>query len=568
MAKMIPVLSNEQFAEIKRKSNAEAKLYKTIQEKLSDDFVVFFEVCWILKEQEREAKDGETDFLICHPEYGYLCIEVKGGGIGFDANSGEWYSINKKSQKINIKNPISQSLNAKYSLLKKIQEVFSMPWTSMGHAVFFPDISNIQSITQSNLPEVLIGSSRDLADIDSWVRRALEYWIDESNGKGRLGKSGIEKFEKVFARSFEAMPLVSKKLLELEQNRLKLTKDQVKTLDMLRKHRRVAISGGAGTGKTVLAVEKAKRLANEGFKTLLTCYNRQLSDSLAIICEDIENLDVMGFHQLCYYRIRYVQETLGRDLLREAESMYPAANKMDIYYPVALSYSIDVMQEHRYDAIVCDEGQDFKEEYWLPIELLLSDYENSPLYVFYDDNQNLYSKISSFPIQSPPVSLTTNCRNTQQIHNISYQYYQGERVSPPNNAGDEVRVIASPTIQQQAKKIHGEIVNLIANEYVSPGDITILVIDNYNKKTYFDSLSNLPLPASASWLEEDIKSSNNVLLETVHRFKGLESQIVFLWGFGDNLDKNELLYVGLSRAKSLLYLVGSDEDCQEISKSN
>ena len=484
--------------------------------------------------------------------------------IGFDSSNGQWHSIDRRNKKHFIKNPADQAKNAKYSLLTKIKESTSIPFVSNGHSVFFPDIANIKSITRSDLPAVLIGSSKDLTGIKSWAEGALKYWIDESNGKGKLDRTGVEKFKKVFARSFEVKPLVSAKLLEQEENRLKLTENQIQILDMLRKSRRISISGGAGTGKTVLAVEKAKRLASEGFKTLLTCYNRQLSDSLAIICQDIENLEVMSFHQLCYYRIQYVQKTSGRDLLDEANSTYPGANKMDVHYPVALSYSIDVLQEHQYDAIVCDEGQDFKEEYWLPIEMLLSDYENSPLYIFFDDNQNLYSKASTFPIQGHPVSLVTNCRNTQQIHDISYQYYQGEEVLPPNNIGDDIKVIATPTIHQQAKKIHGQVVNLIASESVSPEDITILILDNMNKKTYFDLLGNLPLPGNATWLEEDIKGPNNVLLETVHRFKGLESQIVFLWGLGGSFDNNELLYVGLSRAKSLLYLVGTHDECQQI----
>jgi hypothetical protein len=562
MAQMIPALNEEQLNSVK--SKAEVKLYKAFKEYLSNDFVVFFEVCWILKKQDKQARDGETDFVICHPDYGYLCIEVKGGGIGCDSSKGQWYSIDRYNKKHFIKNPTDQAKNAKYSLLTKIKESTSIPYVSNGHAVFFPDISNIKTIIRSDLPEILIGSSRDLTGIKSWIKGALEYWIDESNGRGKLDRTGIEKFKKVFARSFEVKPLVAEKLLEQEENRLKLTENQMQILDMLRKSRRIVISGGAGTGKTVLAVEKAKRLASEGFKTLLTCYNRQLSDSLAIICQGIENLEVMSFHQLCYYRIQYVQKTAGRDLLGEAESTYPGANKMDVHYPVALSYSIDVLQEHQYDAIVCDEGQDFKEEYWLPIEMLLNDYENSPLYVFFDDNQNLYSKASTFPIQAPPVSLVTNCRNTKQIHDISYQYYQGEGVLAPNNTGDDVKVIATPTIQQQAKKIHGKIVNLIVSEYVSPGDIAVLILDNMNKKAYFDLLNNLPLPGAATWLEEDIKGPNNVLLETVHRFKGLESQIIFLWGLGNSFGNNELLYVGLSRAKSLLYLVGTHEDCQQI----
>ena len=65
-------------------------------------------------------------------------------------------------------------------------------------------------------------------------------------------------------------------------------------------------------------------------------------------------------------------------------------------------YSLDVLSE-RYEAIICDEGQDFREEFWMPLELLLADYDRSPLYVFFDDNQNIYERASTFPIRGEPV---------------------------------------------------------------------------------------------------------------------------------------------------------------------
>jgi hypothetical protein len=66
-------------------------------------------------------------------------------------------------------------------------------------------------------------------------------------------------------------------------------------------------------------------------------------------------------------------------------------------------------RKHLYRAnLVCDEGQDLREEVWVPLELLLSDYERGPLYVFDDDNQNIYSRAATFPIRETPLTLTTN----------------------------------------------------------------------------------------------------------------------------------------------------------------
>ena len=60
--------------------------------------------------------------------------------------------------------------------------------------------------------------------------------------------------------------------------------------------------------------------------------------------------------------------------------------------------------------------------------------------------------------------------------------------------------------------------------------------------------------------------AGRLLIDTVNRFKGLEATTVFLWGLdGIELSRNmEILYVGMSRAKSLLFLVGQQKVCDEI----
>ena len=142
-----------------------------------------------------------------------------------------------------------------------------------------------------------------------------------------------------------------------ESRRLVLTKEKMGVLDFVRSHRRVAMRGGAGTGKTVLALEKARRLANDGFQTLLTCDNRQLADHLARLCAGTANLDVMSFHQLCHRRVERANRESGRDLLAEAKITYPGKDLYDVQFPNALTYSLEILPTG-YEAIICDEGHD------------------------------------------------------------------------------------------------------------------------------------------------------------------------------------------------------------------
>ena len=565
MTTIIPDLTDAQLNELP--SQGESKVYRALRHNLPNDYVVLFQVGWILRRRGDRARDGETDFLICHPKLGCLCVEVKGGGVGFDATTGEWFSIDRRRRKHKINNPIDQALRAKYSIRSKLKEhprwgVLSPDKALFGHAVFFPDIGNADALSRANLPAALVGTARDLRNLRGWIDSIFAYWGTNARNVAPLGRRGVEVIREVFARSFEVAPLVATRLADQETRRLALTQEQMRILDFVRSHRRVAVCGGAGTGKTVLALEKARRLADEGFRTLLTCYNRRLADHLAHLCAGTVNLEVMSFHQLCHRQVKRANRESGRDLVAEAKVTYPGKNLYDVQLPNALTYSLDILPE-RYEAIICDEGQDFREDFWVALELLLADYDRSPFYVFYDNNQNIYARASTFPIQGEPFLLTTNCRNTTQIHTAAYVHYRGVPVSPPDNEGAEVQFDQAPSRAAQAKKINARIVDLIARQGVSSSDIVVLIVDAMRKADYYAALQRLSLPKPATWLEEGARNDRTVLMDTVRRFKGLEAPVVILWGL-DGIDweqSEELLYVGMSRAKSLLVVVGTSASC-------
>ena len=568
MTTIIPDLSDSQLNDLP--SHGEAKVYRALREGLPEDYLVLFQVGWILRREEERARDGETDFLICHPKHGCLCVEVKGGGVGFDAVADEWFSIDRHRRKHTINNPIRQALRAKYSVRSKLEE--HRQWRDLapskvvlGHAVFFPDIGDAAALSKADLPAAVVGTAADLEASRGWIDSVFAYWGTNARNAAPLGLRGVAVVRDVFARSFEVAPLVSARLAEQEARRLVLTQEQMRVLDFLRSHRRVAVRGGAGTGKTVLALEKARRLADQGFRTLLTCYNRQLADHLARLCASTADLDVISFHQLCHRQVQRARQRAGRDLVAEAKLTYPGENLFDVQLPNALAYSLEVLPE-RYEALICDEGQDFREEFWIPLELLLADYERSPLYVFYDDNQNIYARASTFPIQEEPFSLTVNCRNTAPIHTAAYTRYRGVPVSPPENEGAEVQFDPAPSRAAQAGKIQARIVDLIARQGVSPGDIAVLTVNAVNKADCYAALRRLPLPKPATWLEEGVRNGRTVLMDTVRRFKGLEAPVVILWSL-DGVDwerSEELLYVGMSRAKSLLVVVGTSTSCAMV----
>ena len=195
--------------------------------------------------------------------------------------------------------------------------------------------------------------------------------------------------------------------------------------------------------------------------------------------------------------------------------------------------------------------------------MFLRDPDDSILYIFFDPNQAIYQKDYYFPIKEDPFPLTNNCRNTKHIHEIAYHYFQGHPTSPPPIEGRPIGTITAPSTQAQFHKLNSFITNLISKEGVVASDIAILITGR-PKTHYYKLLEGLNLPKGNVYSVEDQNRTNALIIDTVRRFKGLEAPIIFLWGL-DTIDPNEqkeLLYIGFSRAKSLLYLVGTNETCE------
>jgi hypothetical protein len=564
---MIPELTEEQLNRLN--SQAEARIYRLCRDVLPDRVVVLHRIEWIVRKTGEGAEDGEADFLLCDPEGGLLTLEIKGGGIEFDPASDAWWSIDGGGQKHEFKDPFRQARRAKYAILGKIQEHRRWPQLRagkilIGHAVLFPDIDDVSTFESARSPRPVVCGRLDGPAFRAWWQDLTAYWRNRDASLKKPGKAVVSLVEAVFARPATARKLVAAHLAEEEEVRVRLTAQQGQILGMLGGRRRAAICGGAGTGKTLLAVDKAKRLAAEGFRTLLLCYNRPLAEDLAGVCDGAAGLEVASFHALCGHACNRVKEQ-GRDLLAEAQAAYPGASLYDVHLPCALAYSTEVLPD-RYDAVVVDEGQDFRDEYWFAVEMLLCDSDKSPLYVFFDPNQALYTTAGSFPVKDQPFALVANCRNTHAIHRVCYQFYKGHKTDPPGIPGLPVETVCAPSLSAQAWAIQKLLNRFVIEEKVRGEDLAVLVVDGPNKDTHYGALRDIPLPLGLRWAFEDHQESGAILVETVSRFKGLERAGIVLWVPEPCCPRAlaEMLYVGTSRAKSLLQIVGTTAGCEWV----
>lgn len=562
MARMIPQLSEEQLKAFP--SRAEARFYETCRDHLPEDIVVIYSANWIYRDAKGRLNEGEADFTLLSAQSGLLAVEVKGGGVSFDATAGAWHSLDRNRRQNAIKDPFKQASKERHALLDQITGHASWrQWSgtrlTIGHAVMLPDISDPTPLLGPDRQRELVGVNADFQNIAQWYSRVMRFWSQANDDA--LGAKGIRLIEDILCKSIDVRPVLRAAVDDAEQQRIRLTANQAKVFRVIGGRRRAVVSGGAGTGKTVLAVEKAKALADAGLSVLLLCYNRPLADSLAIGLKDESLIQAQSYHQLCDQRIRQAHQK-GHEILKEAEEAYPGTgeqHRFDVQMPYALALSADVLDE-RFDALVVDEAQDFSDEYWLGVEMLLSDQENGYLYIFIDENQALYPRKAKLPVEDEPFYLTNNCRNTAPIHEAGYTFYKGIPIDPPELFGQDVIWTGLDKVESQADAVAKRVHQWVHVEGLKPEDVAVLVAMR-PKGLLYDLLKQRAEAAGAEWAFEAHGKAKCVLVDTVARFKGLEAQAVVLWVGDDVVDEAhwETLYVGATRAKSLLNIVGSQK---------
>jgi hypothetical protein len=558
---MIPVLNDEQLRAFQ--SRAEARFYEACRDQLPNEIVVIHSADWIYRDARGRLREGEADFTILSPHVGIIAVEVKGGGVAYDAESGKWYSVDRYGERHEIKDPFRQASTERHALLDQLSNSFTWrQWIgrrlTLGHAVVFPDINDATSLQGPGRPRAAMGVGQDLMELRVWLDRVYRFWREDTNDP--LGAQGVRLVEEILRRSIEVRPVLRSAIEDVEQQRIRLTANQAKVLRTIGSRRRAVISGGAGTGKTLIAAKKAEQLAQAGLTVLMLCYNRPLADQLALGFKDESRVTVLSFHQLCDKRIRLAVALTGRNLMTEAAEAYPGnsyKHQFDLQMPYALALSNELLED-KFDAIVIDEAQDFSDEYWFAIEELLRDQDKGWLYIFIDENQTLYPRHGNLPVADEPYYLTYNCRNTAPIHEVGYAFYSGESVDGPELLGPAVELLAIDGDEQQAEAVMSLVKKWLVDDAISPWDVAVLLAKK--SKTYaYELLQAKSVHSKVVWRMENHSSANAVLVDTVARFKGLEAQAVVLWLDDEVVSEEqwETIYVGTTRAKSLLCIVGS-----------
>jgi len=513
------------------KPPSERKTYLALQD-LPDEWTVIHSVAWQAPRRHRQH-DGEADFVLLHPNVGLIVLEVKGGGI--EVSGGHWRSIDGRGIHHDISDPIGQARESKHALLAYLQGRGVLHgFLPMGHGAVLPDISTVLDLGPAVPPGTVL-IRPDLTDPLAAVQR-LGAAFDLQSGAA----IDITPIVDALAPVTTVRHLLADDIAQANARLIRLTDEQVGVLHGLRRNRRALILGGAGTGKTVLAREKAIQLANEGARVLLTCFNKPLADHLEGTLAGTPGIQVGTFHAYCRAEIVAAGLAFPDD---------PPQGWWDGEAPAQLAMALEA-GGHRVDAVVLDEGQDFAPDWFSALHLALDDPEQSPFYVFADTHQAIYRDDWQPPFEDTVFELDRNCRNTLPIAERVVAIFGEE----PPREGAPGLTPEFHTVENEAGAIallpellHG-LVNLGG---LDPGQVAVLTqakaltLDLRGRTVAGQALGDADAPG--------------VTVETIHRFKGLEADaaIVLL----DHIDKDRhrsLAYIGLSRARSHLIVVGTE----------
>jgi len=523
--------------------SSELKVFSALKS-LPKSYLVFYSTHWQRHDQNYGVYEGEADFIIAHPDKGIIVLEVKGGGIQYDSERDQWVSQDREENKHEIKDPVEQARRNHYKLL---DEMASLPgWpdyrVNIWHAVCFPDIWIREGqYLRADLPREQVIDKEDLNNITESVNCMFEYAFGRNMKDNSPGQEGIRIVEGFLANSFKFHTPLGVELEREDEKLIELTEQQFRVLSLLGNRKRAAIAGCAGSGKTMLAVRKAQQFSDLDLNVLFVCFNKDLAKYLE---SRLLDTTVTNFHSLCQlaaqqigYRFNYSQEK---------EKLFTET------YPQILFDASDEIGRV-YDAIIVDEGQDFLETYWIALESLLK--RDGYLYIFYDDNQNIFHGSEDFGglITEEPFSLTENCRNTKRIHNTVKLFHNNpEALLSFAPEGRDPEVIYCPDEGSTRRTLRQILYRLIEEEHIANHDLIILTPRSLEKSFLTGAeLGNFLLTTHLP------TNPSQVQVTSIHRFKGLEKRVVILAEIGEHMTHNQdmLLYVGCSRARTHLIIL-------------
>ncbi|MFC5177867.1 nuclease-related domain-containing DEAD/DEAH box helicase [Nocardioides taihuensis] len=498
-----------------------------------------------------EDKDHEADLVVLLPDVGIVVVEVKGGSVWCD-ESGWWQRSRGRDKKID---PVTQVRTTKYAIRDYVAR--DPRWgrrnhVAWGHAVVAPYSDFPDDWSTPDCPRWSLHGRRDQADL---VERIRENARRAAQGKPAPTYDDVDLIVEILAGRLPTSYDVNAEAAERAAVADRLTQEQATILQVTRLLRRVEVRGGAGSGKTVLALQQAKELTRgrgerRAERVALLCYSIGLAEYL--------KRQVAGWHRKERPAFVGTFEEFGRQWGVEGGSREDSAFWEETLPRLMGELAAELPDGKKYDSIVVDEAQDFADSWWRPVLGALRDEEEGGLYVYSDENQRIFARFGRPPVALVPLVLDHNLRNTRQIHG-SFGPLAPSRMYARGGDGREVRFVAC-TADDAIQVADDEVVALL-DEGWDPANVALLTTGHRHPEQQAQTERHGHLGYWRSFWEGD-----DVFYGHVLGSKGLErAAVVLCLNEREPRDRaRERLYVGMSRATDVLVVVGDRAFVREV----
>lgn len=538
MARMIPSIGPNDYV----KESKEDEVYWALST-LPDEYTVIHSFKMLEVVDGKRVRQRETDFVIFHRKLGILCIEAKAGHIA--CKHGEW--IYQSGISMRHGGPYRQVDTFKWKLLTRFDDLGLNDLRrrcKVTHAVWLPsmgvhELGKIDYLPEASREITLCRS--DLSSPEPQIRRIMG--MDVGGRETSLSeKEADEVLHKVLLPEFDIVPTNSLDYAYNDYIFARLLDSQKRVLEFLQDQRTAVINGAAGTGKTLIAVERAKKAAQSG-RVLFLCYNSLLKESISNKCADTPEIDV------------YTVAGYACKMCNCSEPDYSALAEV----------LLDKPEMFNYDHVVIDEGQDFglrAIEDALLLEAfkdIVDDRANGTMYLFYDKRQFVQGSTMPGFLANADCKLTlyVNCRNTQSIAKSALSALSGEdaaKVKLLSELGGPPMLFANTDCSTQEAFIDAQIKALVT---AGLEDIVVVTC----KTLTSSALSHCFVRKSGQYKWK----SEGVSVYTFRKFKGMEADAIILIDVDETLwespkkdydpDPGTVFYTGASRAKHELRIV-------------
>lgn len=514
---------------------------------------------------------GEIDFVIIIPAQGVICLEVKGGRLSCE--EGVWRTMDRYGNLAVLKkSPLMQARDSMFALRNAIVSHFGKGAREarcpIGCGVVFPDVS-CPPLT----PEFERSDAIDFDDlrgpISKSVMRIVRSRLREfqpRRGKRLPSPADVTAIRNFLRPDFELILAKGLSVGRTEKKLLSLTEEQYARLDELEANPRCLFEGAAGTGKTLLALEYARRASLSGSRVALVCFNRLLGEWLYYQTKGT-GITAGTWHGIAKRLI--LESSMASEFIQQEIKALEEGNTKQLFDEIYPFYAEVALEESTapFDVLVMDEAQDLCRKEVLDVLnvampggmaggrwAIFGDFTRQALY---GSTEDPYETLSRYTEHFVRARLTLNCRNTRRIAEETTLVAGFDK--PPFRMGNELGLPVEHRYWKTPVELVDtltKVVERLVKERMPIEDLVVLSPLRLQNSGLAEvaSISRFPLIDVSRGM---VDAPLSLKFSTIHSFKGLESPAVILVDI-DEVDSDgpqSLLYVAMSRARSLLILV-------------